>query len=941
MHEDSELTVVTVVTLALLAGAALRAFSKRTGFPFTVAMLLLGGAIGFALHGGESSHEGVSGVLGWGEGLTPHLIVFVFLPALVFESAFAIDVHAVRKNIGAILLLAVPALIVCTFVTAAMMVGLTASSWAWAWPAALVFGALTSATDPVAVVAVLRDVGAPKRLTVLIEGESLANDGTAIVVFTVLVAALASGDTSSLGLAESGQAFLRVVAGGVAVGFVFGLAATMWVARTFDDPLLEITLTLVLAYASMVVAEGIFHVSGVLAVVTAGLFMSGPGRYRISPEVQHFLHQFWELLAYIANALIFFLVGAVISTQLGEMNLTTLAITLAAYVGMVLIRFALTFGFLPLINRVGEPVSAGQATVMSWGGLRGAVSLALALAVSQNPAVDRLLGDQILQVTAGVVLLSILINGTSTGALLRRLGFDALPLSEQLAALRAESGVLASVADEVEHASRAPELRTVRWEVVRADVEARAAEARRLWAEAKVAFDRASPQARAMGLWRRALAVELQAYREASAAGTLGNAALDQLRREIDHHLDRIDRGDLRPPATRTSESKLRRLFARVYRALGREFGGAEFMRLSQEYDLCRAEAHAAREVRETMIKLRDADPEVVDRILATYAAYEREVKESLEDIRVNLPEVASTIETRIARRIALNAERSAYEDALARGELGADQVEHALGDVRQRMKHLHFERPRVSIAETADLCRTTDLFADLPEDVIDQLAKMTVEQVLPPGEHLFRAGDRGDALYIIARGAVHVLDETGSLTGISSVDAAPMAVLTGGQLLGEMALLTGEPRAASARAATTVTLGRISRADFDLLMQTRPEVRERIWQAYGQRVFDNALRLDRRRAPLVGAPSRAWFRDGRPLSLAEGESRELEGARFAFVVHGRVSRGPLVFDAPALVELDGVRLHADRPTRLQLLDETPDAEEEMELEPLASVASA
>jgi Na+/H+ antiporter len=939
MHVERELTVVTVVVLALVAGAALRAVSKRTGFPFTVAMLLLGGAVGFALHGGEATHEGVSGVLGWGDGLTPHLIVFVFLPALVFESAFAIDVHSVRKNIGAIILLAVPALVVCTFVTAAMMVGLTGSSWAWSWPAALVFGALTSATDPVAVVAILREVGAPKRLAVLIEGESLANDGTAIVVFTVLFAALASGDSSSLGLADSGMSFLRVVAGGIAVGLVFGLVATTWVARTFDDPLVEITLTLVLAYASMIVAEGIFHVSGVLAVVTAGLFMSGPGRYRISPEVQHFLHQFWELLAYVANALIFFLVGAVISTQLGEMNLTTLAITVAAYLGIVVIRFVLTFGFLPLINRVGEPVSSGQATVMSWGGLRGAVSLALALAVSQHPSIERVLGDQILQVTAGVVLLTILVNGTSTGLLLRKLGFDQLPLSDRLAALRVESAVLASVADEVEQASRSPELRTVRWEAVRADVEARAAEARRRWAEAKEAFDRADPEARAMGLWRRALAVELQAYREASAAGTLGNAALDQLRREIDLHLDRIDRGDLRPPATRTAESKLRRVLARVARALGREFGGAEFTRLSQEYDLCRAEVQAAHEVRETMTKLRDADPQVVDRILATYAAYEREVKESLEDIRVNLPEVASAIETRIAHRIALNAERTAYEDALARGEIDAGQVEHALGDVRQRMKHLHFERPRVSIAETADLCRTTDLFAELPEDVIDQLAKMTVEQVLPPGEYLFRAGDRGDALYIIARGAVHVLDESGSLTGVTETSAAPLAVLTGGEILGEMALLTGAPRTAAARAATTVTLGRISRADFEALMQTRPEVRERVWQAYGRRVFDNVLRLDRHKASWVGTASRAWFCTGRAFSLLEGETPELDAARFAFVVHGRISKGSRTFDAPALIELDGEPLRAERPARLVLLGEPPFAGEADELDPMAASA--
>jgi CRP-like cAMP-binding protein len=230
---------------------------------------------------------------------------------------------------------------------------------------------------------------------------------------------------------------------------------------------------------------------------------------------------------------------------------------------------------------------------------------------------------------------------------------------------------------------------------------------------------------------------------------------------------------------------------------------------------------------------------------------------------------------------------------------------------------------------------RALPVFRSLEPDEAARLLAGAERRTYEPGQRIVERGGPGDAMFIVRQGAVQVpvVSEAG--------ERRLTAYLGPGDFFGEMALLTGEPRAASARAATTVTLGRISRADFDLLMQTRPEVRERIWQAYGQRVFDNALRLDRRRAPLVGAPSRAWFRDGRPLSLAEGESRELEGARFAFVVHGRVSRGPLVFDAPALVELDGVRLHADRPTRLQLLDETPDAEEEMELEPLASVASA
>ncbi|MCA9632051.1 MAG: cation:proton antiporter, partial [Myxococcales bacterium] len=802
MHHDTELIAVSVVVLALVIAAAIRGVSKRTGFPFTVAMLLVGGALGWSLGRWSPSAHGVSEVLGRGAGSSPHLIIFVFLPALVFESAFAIDTHAVRKNIAAILVLAAPALVVATALTALAMVWITGSSWHWGLSVALVFGALISATDPVAVVAILREVGAPKRLGVLIEGESLFNDGTAIVVFSVLLAAL-QGSASDMGAGASMLAFLKVAGGGIGVGVAFGLIATTWVSRTFDDPMVEISLTLILAYAAMIVAEGLLHVSGVLAVVTAGMFMSGPGRYRISPEVRGFLHEFWELLAYLANALIFFLVGAVISTQLGEMGWHTLVITLGAFAAIVAVRFLVVFSSLPLVNRLGPPVTRAQAALMAWGGLRGAVSLALALAVSQDPRIDRTLGDQILQVTAGVVLLTIVCNGMTTGLLLKWLGFDRVAPAERLAALKTASEVLGDVRGRVERAAREPEFFGLRWDRVLADLEGRQVAADDEWAGARHSFDAAPEDQRTLGLWRRALAAERQSYRVAFHEGLLSATARDLLRHEVDLHQDALDRGDTRPPELRAPKGRAREIVAKLRRRAGVEFGTLEFEQVSVFYDVWRATARAASDVQLAIGKLSEADPLVVERILETYARYGRDAKEHLEDLRVNLPEVASAIEARLAERVSLNIERSAYQEAISHGELDEGAAEHALGDVRRRMKQLHFQRPTVKIAETAELCRQTPLFAELPDEVVDELARMTVEQVLTRGEYLFRAGDHGDAMYVIARGIVHVLDPGDPDT------TEPLAVLGGGDLLGEMALVTGEPRTATARAASTVTLGR------------------------------------------------------------------------------------------------------------------------------------
>lgn len=848
MHHDTELIAVSVVVLALVIAAAVRAAARRTGFPFTVAMLLAGGALGWALGHWSPNEHGVAQVLGRGAGIAPHLIMFVLLPALVFESAFAIDTHAVRKNLGAIVVLAAPALVLATILTALAMVWITRSSWQWSLSAALVFGALISATDPVAVVAILREVGAPKRLGVLIEGESLFNDGTAIVVFSVLLATLQGGSPGAeTGASASALAFLKVAGGGIAVGFVFGLIATTWVSRTFDDPMVEISLTLILAYAAMIVAEGVLHVSGVLAVVTAGMFMSGPGRYRISPEVRGFLHEFRELLAYLANALIFFLVGVIISTQLGGMGWHTLAITLSAFAVVVVVRFALVFASLPVINRLGPPVTQSQATVMAWGGLRGAVSLALALAVARDPRIARLLGDQILQVTAGVVLLTIVCNGMTTGIVLKRLGFDHVAPAERLAALKTGRDVLCDVRHRVERATREPELFGLHWDGVLEQVRAREHAAEQAWDDARRNFDSAPEAERALGLWRRALAAERQSYREAFYDGLLSATARDLLRHEVDLHHDAIDRGDATPPALRAPKGRVRSLVERLRRSAGAEFGALEFERVSVFYDVWRATARAAVEVKVAIGKLSEADPLVVERILTTYARYERDAKERLEDLRTNLPEVASAIEARLALRVSLNIERGAYQEAISHGELDEAAAEHALSDVRRRMKRLHFQRDRVQISETADLCRQTPLFAELPEEVVDELARMTVEQVLTRGEHLFHAGDRGDAMYVIARGIVHVLDDAN--------DDEPVAVLGGGDLLGEMALVTGEPRTATARAASTVTLGRISKANFDQLMSQRPRVRQRVLSAVAARAEANRIRLTSR---MVRHPARS-----------------------------------------------------------------------------------
>ena len=899
MHDGATVHVVWILALALVSGAATRAISRRTRLPYTIALLLVGLGAGLLIRwvASRGIATGLVNLVVDGQVLSPELILFVFLPALVFESAFSLDSYAFRKELGTISLLAVPALVASTLLTAVWMVGVTASSWQWGWTGALVFGALVSATDPVAVVALLREVGAPKRLGVLIEGESLLNDGTAIVLFGVLLQFLVFAG-SRPGIDSVAMSFLSVVAGGVVVGLGVAALLSVWIARTFNDPMVEITLTLVMAYAAMMIAEGLLHVSGVIAVVAAGLWMSGLGKTHISPEVAGFLRRFWELLSYLANTIIFLLVGIVIAVQIGTATLNTFLVIGASYVGLVFIRFAVMLAFRPLIGLVGDALTTGEAAVMAWSGLRGAVSLALALAINQNRAAPRELREQLLVATAGIVLLTLLVNGGTIRWLLHRLGYDRRPLEEARAQHASELGVLADVTERIHALQLRDELTTLPWSEVESELERREGELDDKLGGVETEAGRPAEDP-TTDLWRRALQVERKSYWDAYNRGVLGSRALRILTHEIDVQRDRLQHGSVEPPERRTPAlSPFFSWLARLGRRAGLRSGPLERRRLSLVYDLSSAENRAARNVLRQLGRLRGEPHETREAVERTYRRYAFAAKESIEELRSNLPEVTRTIETRLARRIALNYEREAVEELDAAGVLDARSVGSLLAAVERRMKVLWQERGTVRLPDFHELCVALPFFRGLDPPTLDAMASLSREQVLAPGETLFEQGDRGDSLYVIARGAAYILREA------RGRPAELYGVLGGGEIVGEMALLTGERRSATVRAATTLTLFRIGRDDFRALLGSRPYLQDAIWQSYSEHAFDT---LARERSELAWMDRDArlrWLAAGERIHLTRGDRVEGEKESHWFLVQGELSVGSGRREAPALFEV-------------------------------------
>jgi len=384
------LSTETLIIELLLIASLVAIVIRRLKVPYTVALVIVGLLITFQ---SPVVFE-----------LTPELILALFLPPLIFEAAFHLNIRDLQDNIPGILLLAVPGVIISTLVVG----GIVSLGGSLTLPVALVFGSLIAATDPISVVALFRALGIPKRLTVIIEGESLLNDGTAIVVFNLMLAAAL---TSRFNLVDGIADFLRVSVGGALTGLLLGWLISRLIARV-DDYLVETTLTTVLAFGSYLLAEQM-HFSGVLAVAAAGLVNGNIGPQGMSPTTRIVLFNFWEFIAFLANSLVFLLIGM-------EVNIPSLLLVwqpvLWAILAVLIARIVVVYGIGWIVRRLAEPIPASWQHVLNWGGLRGAICLALALSLPSTLGSDR----ELLRAMAfGVVLFTLLVQSTTMRPLIR------------------------------------------------------------------------------------------------------------------------------------------------------------------------------------------------------------------------------------------------------------------------------------------------------------------------------------------------------------------------------------------------------------------------------------------------------------------------------------------------------------------------------------------
>ena len=530
MHVESSFIILFAVATAVAIGA------RWLKIPYTVALVLAGLAIG-SFHTLEAPR------------LTKELLFAVILPGLIFEAAFHLDLRKFWNDRFVIHSLAIPGMVVAVVLTAAILAPVANALdfvTDFTMMHALVFAALIVATDPIAVVGLFKSLGAPKRLAVLVEGESLLNDGTGIVLFTLVVAGVAEGGFA----ADSAVVdFLRVAGLGALLGAAIGYGASQLIKR-IDDAMVELTLTIIAAYGSFILAEH-FHVSGVMATVLAGMLCGNyAARIGMSPTTRVAVETSWEYLAFALNSVVFLLIGFEVRL---ESLLAAWKPILVAYLAVMVARAAVVYAVSALFARTKGRIPWSFSAVVTWAGLRGALSMVLVLGL----AADFPHREFLVNLTFGVVILSILLQGLTMGPLLRRLGIagvrTAIQESHELerGRLQAANAAIREI-DRMrkERTTSAALLDTLHGEYS-ARVDAAEARIRDLHIEATALREEDMRAAQ-----RRLLVAERDAVLQAAHKGIVGSGGLDELLADIDSRLENLETAPLPASTSAITEAE-------------------------------------------------------------------------------------------------------------------------------------------------------------------------------------------------------------------------------------------------------------------------------------------------------------------------------------------------------------------------------------------------
>ena len=825
---DTALVLAAVAVLLVVVGA-IQPLAAKLRLPPAVVLAGFGIAIGTA--SGLLSHMPVAGrfaAIGEMFGnlpITSETIIYVFLPLLVFEAGITSDVRRILEDAAPILLLA----IVATLVTTAA-IGLAL------WPLAglplvvcLLVGSVVATTDPAAVIAIFRDVGAPARLTRLVEGEALLNDAAAIALFVVLLGMILSGREPDI--AAGAREFAVSFVGGAALGVVAGRILLSVVPWLHDDRLAEASLTVALAYLAFILGERVFHVSGVVTVLLAGLTVSAFGRARITPYNWKFLGDLWEQIAFWARSLVFVLASIVVPRLLININRRDLLLTAILIGAAFAARIVVLFLLLPPLSyfRLAQPISTPYKLAITWGGLRGALTLALALAVTENPALSPEIHHFVAVLATGLVLFTLLVSGTTLRPVIRLLGLDRLSpsdrvLRDQVLALAYEE-VCEAVRDMAQQYALPPSAVAAAIAPYEASIHAASLDSDA--AGGVGGRSRLGIALLALANQERALVLDAWSERTAPAA------TIQVLLRNADALIEGA-RSDGRLGYKRAVDASLsfRASFRFAYMLYRRfSFSRLLAMRLGERFEVLLFTRLLITELVGFSGRRLDPifGPRIADLAREILSDRLRATTDAVEALRHQYPDHAAALETEFLRQSASRREMGRYQALFEEGLIAReiyDDLRRSVGEAQSADR-----RPRFDLGlDTHTLIARLDLLSGLDDRQLERVRRLLRPRFTVPNERILKEGDRADAVYFIASGTVEVRLPQHRVQ------------LTSGDFFGEMALLTNQPRRADVVALTFCRLLMLGKADFERFMTENPDARAEINRvAYARQSMNEA----------------------------------------------------------------------------------------------------
>ena len=795
VEKSMDMSPLFFIIIALFIGINTKRFLRKLPVPYTVMLLLIGIGVGL-INRLEWVHDFdlFANAIDWAGHIDSKIILYVFLPTLIFEAAFDLDVHTFKKSFWNAFLMAVPGIVIAISITLLMVLGIKHLGIGfdyWDWKIAAMFGAVICATDPVAVVSLLKELGGGKKLRTLIESESLLNDGTAIVIFMVFFSII-TGTAIDENFSHPILDFLIVTLGGVAIGAGIGYFTLFLLKKVFNDPLFEITGIIGSAYLTFFIAES-FHLSGVIALVTLGLLMAGRGKTRISPEVSHFMHDFWGLFAFIANTLIFIIVGVIISLR-SKFELHDFIDLGLIYIGIHLIRAFVILIFYPIMKKIGYGINRKEATVLWWGGLRGVIGLAMALIVveynmsekglqylantlgldyASNPLFFEEIKEQFLFITAGIVLLTSLINATTIKALVKGLGLTKIPYGRSVIIAHAVDKLRTNSEERISLLQKDRFMSGANWAAVEKFLP-------KLWAENDKELIRNPSEGSLPELRTVLLNKEKKSYWNQFSNGLLGRKAYNQLTKITNELLDaggQTSLADAKYIDDLWNTSKFYdkiQLWSLFQKTPHKEI----FSKVKRSYDAAKGFIKAQEDVL-SLVDEFNADSNNSSDEIRFLKLIKDEVNEKkiqgltfLRNLKNAFPEVYKSIETNQASRATLNNQKTDVQKMLKMGRIDEDDALLLLNKIEHQMQDVLNNPFDFTLPSVLELVKEVSWLNDLEDSSLKEFIQLTEVKIFPLNYEFIKEMNLNSNHGIIARGGAKIFN--------NNKDAAPVFLKKG-----------------------------------------------------------------------------------------------------------------------------------------------------------------